>query len=218
MRTASSLTRRAALWLFSAPVLLPLAPSALNAALPPTPDPNSGVVTQSGLRYIDFRRGKGPSPRFGQLITFHYTGYVLKEGEEGPLKMFDSSYERNAAYFTKHGNGFTCQGIEEALHSMGVGGLRRVVLPPALGFTADKGPLPPGPRQRDRLFDAVGNSQPIVYDLELVSVFDDLLDRGDCESRGRRSNATAATLYRSVACHAYLPAPARIARPPAWQH
>ena len=183
MKTASSLTRRAALCLFSAPVLLPSAPSALSAALPP-PDPASGVVTPSGLRYIDFRAGKGPSPRFGQLITFHYTGYVLTGGgSDAPLKMFDSSYERNAAYFTKHGNGFTCQGIEEALHSMGVGGLRRVVLPPALGFTADKGPLPPGPRQRDKLFNAVGNSQPIVYDLELVSVFDDLLDRGDCERR-----------------------------------
>ena len=180
MRTwaASPLARRAALWLFSSPALLS-APAALRAARPP--DPASGVATRSGLRYIDFREGAGQAPRYGQLIRFHYVGYALKDGGSS-IKMFDSSYERNAPYFTKHGNGYTCQGIEEALHTMRPGGRRRVVLPANLGFEiGDKGPLPPGPGQRDTLFDAVAERENLVYDLELLSVMDDLLDRGDYE-------------------------------------
>ena len=81
---------------------------------------------------------------------------------------------------TQHGNGYTCQGIEEALHTMQPGGRRRVVMPPGLGFAiGDKGPLPPGARQRDQHFAAVEKQQPLVYDLELISAVDDLLDRGD---------------------------------------
>ena len=53
----------------------------------------------------------GP-PRFGQLIRFHYVGYTATDDS---LEPFDSSYERRTPYFTKHGNGFTVQGLEEAL-------------------------------------------------------------------------------------------------------
>ena len=169
--------RRAALMLISAP-LLPLAPLPMLAADPP-PDTASGVSSRSGLRFIDFRKGEGPSPRFGQLIRFHYVGYAL-DGESDKLKVFDSTYERKLAYFTKHGNGFTCQGIEEALHTMQPGGRRRVILPPNLGYAiGDKGPVPPNAGGRDRLYAAVDASKPLVFDLELVSAVDDLLDRGD---------------------------------------
>jgi len=130
--------------------------------------------------YIDFRQGTGPTPRFGQILRFHYVGYA-PDTQKRTLSSIDSSYDRQSAYLVKHGNGFTCQGIEEALHTMRVGGRRRVVLPPALGFTADKGPMPPGASARTKLFDAVSSGQPLVFDLELVSIMDDLLDRGDYE-------------------------------------
>ena len=193
MRTPSAPlpARRAALCLLSTPLLLQsLAPSPLLAA----PDPTSGITTRSGVKFIDFRKGQGATPRFGQLIRFHYVGYAiantdqsggggllggLLDSSSGPLKVFDDSYERNTPYFTKHGNGYTCQGLEEALHTMRVGGRRRVILPPALSFTSDKGPLPPGPRQRETLFSAVEKQQPIIFDVELLSAVDDLLDRGD---------------------------------------
>jgi hypothetical protein len=167
------LARRAALqvlplWL-AAPALNPL-PS--HAAEAPT---MAGYQTRSGLKYIDFREGVGESPRFGQLIRFHYVGYTI---EGSRLSAFDSSYERNKPYFTKHGNGLTCQGIEEALHTMAKGGRRRVVLPAPLGFTGDKGPLPPKADSRAQMFAAVSQGSPLVFDLELVGVMDDLLDRG----------------------------------------
>ena len=159
--TLNAASRRAALLLFSSPALLPLAPSALLAA----PDPASGVISRTGLKYIDFGSGDGATPRFGQLIRFHYVGYVIASAGNG-LKAFDSSYERKVPYFTKHGNGLTCEGLEEALHSMRPGGRRRVVLPPRLGYTGDKGPLPPGPRGRNQLFDAIGEGETLVFDLE----------------------------------------------------
>jgi hypothetical protein len=169
--------RRRTLAALSVPLLLAMAPTPLIAA---QPDAATGVATPSGLKYIDFRKGVGATPRFGQLIRFHYVGYTL--ARDKGLKAFDSSYERKAPYFTKHGNGYTCQGIEEALHTMQPGGRRRVVMPPNLGFAiGDKGPLPPGPRQRDQLFTAVEASELLVYDLELISATDDLLDRGDYE-------------------------------------
>ena len=178
MRAASTMLRRTALWLFSSPLLLPvLPPLSLSALAADSANPSSLVESRSGLKYIDFREGSGSTPRFGQLIRFHYVAYALTEDGKG-MKMYDNSYER-VSYFTKHGNGYTCQGLEEAIHSMRPGGRRRVVLPPALGFTADKGPLPPGPRQRDTMYNAINARQSLIFDLELVSAVDDLLDRGD---------------------------------------
>ena len=198
---------RRALSLAVAPLLLPALPPPLLAA-EPRPDPSSGVITPSGLKFIDFRKGNGASPRFGQLIKFHYVAYAVggekktlfpwESGEKQALTQFDSTYERDGGipYFTKHGNGFTCQGIEEALHTMKPGGRRRIVLPATLGFEiGDKGPLPPGPRQRETLFAAIEKREPLVYDLELISAVDDLLDRGDYdELTMEEANAFAKTL------------------------
>ena len=173
--TVDMLTRRA---LGAALCLMPelKSPQPIFAAETP---PTSGFETRSGLKFIDFREGNGQTPRFGQLIRFHYVGYTLESVGSKSLSAFDSSYERKTPYFTKHGNGYTCQGLEEAIHTMSVGGRRRVILPPVLGYTGDKGPLPPKAGARKQLFGAVSAGQPVVFDLELVAVVDDLLDRGD---------------------------------------
>ena len=138
---------------------------------------NQVTTTNSGLRIIDFQTGDGPTPNFGQLINFHYVVYLPSQ-DGTSLTPIDSSYQRTP-YLTKHGNGFTAQGIEEALHTMRKGGRRRVILPPQLGFTANKGPLPPQKSAMDMLFNAVAERSPLVFDLELTDIFDDLLDRGD---------------------------------------
>ena len=148
---ALSLSRRAALL----PLLAAAGPSALRPA--GASAPQVGYKTASGLRYFDFAEGSGAPPRFGQLIRFHYVGYTATDDS---LEPFDSSYERRTPYFTKHGNGFTVQGLEEALHTMRPGGRRRVILPPKLSYTANKGPLPPGGAARDTLFSAVGRKVP----------------------------------------------------------
>jgi hypothetical protein len=53
--------------------------------------------------------------------------------------------------------------------------------------------MPPGAGARSKLFDAVTAGEPLVFDLELVSIMDDLLDRGDYDDLVRvRSLATFA--------------------------
>eukprot|EP00962_Isochrysis_galbana_P020901 scaffold6137_cov147-Isochrysis_galbana.AAC.2 len=167
---ASQLSRRAALLPLLAAAIQPLTPGPGLAASPPgIQPPDKGFATKSGLRYFDFREGSGPQPRFGQLIRFHYVAYVANDEQTG-LKQFDSTYSRSSPYFTKHGNGFTAQGIEEALHTMRPGGLRRIILPKEISFTADKGPVPPNKGGRDVLYAAYDRGEPLIFDLQLVSV------------------------------------------------
>ncbi len=173
MRPELSVSRRAAtLLLASSPALL-LRPGAAPAA-------ELGDLQPNGLRFFDFLEGQGPTPRYGQLLRFHYVGYTASKARD-ELIAFDSTYDRGSPYFVKHGNGLTCQGIEEALHTMRRGGRRRVILTPQLGFTADKGPIPPRSGPRETMFKAVTDQAPLIFDLELVSIMDDLLDRGDYE-------------------------------------
>jgi peptidylprolyl isomerase len=47
------------------------------------------VTTKSGLKYEDLVVGKGPSPKSGQTVTVHYTGWLTNG------KKFDSSKDRN---------------------------------------------------------------------------------------------------------------------------
>jgi len=148
--------------------------------------------------------GAGATPRFGQLIRFHYVAYRQSKknpdgvlgavsgffGAQGAveprlLERLDSTYDRDAPYLTKHGNGFTCEGIEEALHTMRPGGRRRILLPPTLGYRiGDKGPIPVFGHNIKQLFEAVEADETLVFDLELVTVMDDLLDRGDYDNYG----------------------------------
>eukprot|EP00316_Scyphosphaera_apsteinii_P021617 CAMPEP_0119317708 /NCGR_PEP_ID=MMETSP1333-20130426/43961_1 /TAXON_ID=418940 /ORGANISM="Scyphosphaera apsteinii, Strain RCC1455" /LENGTH=170 /DNA_ID=CAMNT_0007323719 /DNA_START=32 /DNA_END=544 /DNA_ORIENTATION=+ len=162
------------------PLLLQrLLPPSRTVAAPDITLPTA-LTTPSGLKCFDFRTGEGASPAFGQLVRFHYVGYTVTD-EQDSLKVFDSTYWRKQPYLTKHGNGFTVQAIEEALHTMQPGGRRRVIVPalPAFTYTFDKGPLPPASNSRKQLFAAVEKSSPIVFDLELLSAFDDKFDRGD---------------------------------------
>jgi FKBP-type peptidyl-prolyl cis-trans isomerase len=90
--------------------------------------PNKGFQTKTGLKYFDLLEGeKGmPSPRYGQLVSFHYTGYY-RATPSSPLDAFDSTFSRSAkqSFLHKHGNGRVIRGIDEGLHTMKVGGKRR---------------------------------------------------------------------------------------------
>ena len=65
------------------------------------------------------------------------------------------------------------------------GGRRRARLPPSLGkkprLGERQGAAAGEATLRDRLFEAVGDGRPLVFDLELVSVVTDVVDRGDYE-------------------------------------
>ena len=101
------------------------------------------VTTSSGLQTIDTKVGTGASPRSGQTVVVHYTGWLYENGVKG--KKFDSSVDRNEAFEFPIGQGRVIKGWDEGVGSMKVGGKRTLIIPPALGYGARGagGAIPP---------------------------------------------------------------------------
>ena len=107
------------------------------AAPSPSPSPSASpaqagreVRTASGLRYVDLVEGTGPSPRTGQQVTVHYTG-TFENGRK-----FDSSKDRGQPYPFRIGLGQVIPGWDEGVMTMKVGGKRKLIVPPKLGYGA----------------------------------------------------------------------------------
>ena len=84
--------------------------------------------TPSGLQYVDLLKGEGLSPQKGRTVVVHYTGR-LKDG-----KKFDSSVDRGEPFEFQIGVGQVIQGWDEGVMTMKVGGKRKLIIPPALGY------------------------------------------------------------------------------------
>ncbi|HKP12403.1 MAG TPA: FKBP-type peptidyl-prolyl cis-trans isomerase [Blastocatellia bacterium] len=96
------------------------------------------VTTDSGLKYVDEVVGTGEKARLGKTVVVHYTG-TLTDGTK-----FDSSRDKGQPYEFRLGAGSVIQGWEEGILSMHVGGKRRLIVPPDLGYGArGKGQIPP---------------------------------------------------------------------------
>ena len=108
--------------------------------------------TPSGLRYQDVAQGQGAEAAAGKTVSVHYTGW-LPNGEK-----FDSSRDRNQAFGFTLGAGQVIAGWDEGVAGMKVGGRRKLVIPPDLGYgTAGAPPdIPPGAT--------------LVFDVELLDV------------------------------------------------
>ena len=90
----------------------------------------SEVTTASGLKYVDVAEGSGATTQNGQMLTVHYTG-TLQNGTK-----FDSSVDRGKPYEFRLGTGSVIKGWDEGLLGMKVGGKRKLIIPPALGYGA----------------------------------------------------------------------------------
>ncbi len=144
--------------------------------------PSEGVTVfklKSGLQFIDLVQGSGPSPKYGQLCSIKYTAYLQLPSKLSERQKFDSDQ-----YLLKHGNGRLISGLDEGLHTMKVGGQRRILIPPKLGFVADGlGPVPQSPFARLRLNQLLKEmveqrGGKLIYDVELLRVLDDEADQG----------------------------------------
>ena len=114
------------------------------------------VTTSSGLQMIDTKVGTGASPRSGQTVTVHYTGWLYENGAKG--KKFDSSVDRNEPFEFPVGAGRVIRGWDEGVATMHVGGKRTLIIPPALGYGARGagGVIPP--------------NATLMFDVELLDV------------------------------------------------
>lgn len=110
------------------------------------------VTTPSGLQYVDVVEGTGATPEAGQKVTVHYTG-TLEDGTK-----FDSSRDRNRPFEFRIGQGQVIRGWDEGLSTMKVGGQRRLIIPPELGYGARGagGVIPP--------------NATLIFDVELLDV------------------------------------------------
>ena len=120
----------------------------------PTPDKfkqYDQYKSNENALFGDIEVGNGPAVQAGSTVAVQYRGW-LTDG-----KLFDESYSRNSPYIFKEGEHKVIPGWEEGLMGMKVGGKRRLIIPPALGYgPAGRDPIPP---------DAL-----LVFDVELVAV------------------------------------------------
>ena len=86
------------------------------------------VTTPSGLKYVDKVAGKGPSPKSGQKVKVHYTGW-LENGTK-----FDSSVDRGEPFEFVIGVGQVIKGWDEGVLTMKIGGKRKLIIPSKLGY------------------------------------------------------------------------------------
>lgn len=91
-------------------------------------------TTPSGLQYEDVVVGTGAEATAGNAVRVHYTGWLWQDGVAG--RKFDSSKDRGDPFEFPLGAGHVIRGWDEGVQGMKVGGTRKLVIPPALGYGA----------------------------------------------------------------------------------
>jgi peptidylprolyl isomerase len=114
--------------------------------------PANPETTSSGLQYTIDAAGTGATPKAGQTVSVHYTGW-LTNGTK-----FDSSRDRGRPIEFPLGQGHVIKGWDEGIATMQLGEKRTLVIPPELGYGARGagGVIPP--------------NATLVFKVELVSV------------------------------------------------
>jgi peptidylprolyl isomerase len=98
----------------------------------PTVDPYDGPAP-TDLVIEELTAGDGAEARAGQTVEVHYVGVAHSTGEE-----FDASYNRGSTFRFPLGAGRVIAGWDQGVAGMKVGGRRKLVIPPHLGY-GDRG-------------------------------------------------------------------------------
>jgi len=98
----------------------------------PDVDPIDGPAP-TDLEITDLSVGDGPEAGAGNQVAVHYVGVAHSTGEQ-----FDASYDRGQPLQFGLGVGQVIQGWDQGVQGMRVGGRRRLVIPPHLGY-GDRG-------------------------------------------------------------------------------
>ena len=122
--------------------------SATPSAGPKTSPAISGtpVTQKDGLKYVDIKAGDGATVKSGDTLSINYTGWLASTCQE-----FDSSYDSHSdpqsgqtqpaqPFSVAIGKGNVIKGWDEGVVGMKVGGIRRLYIPPDLGYGAQGSP------------------------------------------------------------------------------
>ena len=85
------------------------------------------------LEVTDLSAGSGAEAASGSTVVVHYVGVAHSTGEE-----FDASYNRGEPLSFRLGVGQVIAGWDQGVTGMKVGGRRKLVIPPHLGY-GDRG-------------------------------------------------------------------------------
>ena len=91
-------------------------------------DLNAMTRLPSGLYYQDVEEGTGPTATAGKIVRAFYRGWL----PNGTL--FDQRQPPADPFRFQLGVGMVIQGWDEGVVGMKVGGVRKLVLPPSLGY------------------------------------------------------------------------------------
>ena len=125
---------------------------AAGPAAPPDVQTAPGLFAD-GLQCIDLKVGSGPAAQIGSIVSFEYTGWLADSNRK-----FDSSYDRHAEPFkVLLGGKAVIVGMEEGLTGIKAGSIRRLIIPPALGY-GTQGQPPNIPANATLIFDIIVQS------------------------------------------------------------
>lgn len=138
--------------LLGAAVLAVLVAACAQSQAPAGGGGGQEVTTPSGLKYTDVKVGTGAEAKPGETVSVHYTGW-LTNGTK-----FDSSKDRGQPFTFPLGAGRVIKGWDEGVAGMKTGGVRKLTIPPELGYGARGagGVIPP--------------NATLVFEVELLGV------------------------------------------------
>jgi FKBP-type peptidyl-prolyl cis-trans isomerase FkpA len=90
----------------------------------------SVITTESGLQIEEIKVGDGAVATTGQFVSVHYTGWLTNGSK------FDSSKDRDEPFEFPLGQRNVIAGWDEGVQGMQVGGVRKLTIPPQLGYGA----------------------------------------------------------------------------------
>ena len=128
------------------------APAEQETAVPEQSTAANTTADVTELVIEDIVVGTGAEAKSGDTVTVHYTGW-LTDGTK-----FDSSVDAGQPFQFPLGQGYVIQGWDEGVAGMKVGGKRKLIIPPDMGYgaTGAGGVIPP--------------NATLVFEVELVSI------------------------------------------------
>jgi FKBP-type peptidyl-prolyl cis-trans isomerase FkpA len=121
--------------------------------------PPGAPMSPDQLQVQDLEPGTGSAVAAGQKAVVHYTGWLWDAAApENKGRKFDSSRDHGDTFSFRVGGGEVIRGWDQGVEGMKVGGKRRLVIPPELGYGARGagGAIPGGAT--------------LVFDVELMGI------------------------------------------------